>query len=101
MMRIFTRLAEATHFLAQAVETKNNEALASASRTALPPSWVIDRLRERNDATPLVELYAGREFPLDQDEFKLGGHAKELGHIHIDFVRSAGGWEVEQIWMCR
>ncbi|MDB5306274.1 MAG: hypothetical protein JWO38_6350, partial [Gemmataceae bacterium] len=25
----------------------------------------------------------------------------ELGHIHIDFVRSAGGWEVEQIWMCR
>ena len=100
-MRTFSNLAEAVRFLAAAIEDGDHGALAEASREALPADWVLDRLRERNAATPLVALYAGREFPRDVRELKLGGHHKELGHIHIDFVRSGAGWEVQRIWMCR
>jgi hypothetical protein len=100
-MRSFSDLGEAVGFLAAAVEAGDVAALAGACREPLPPGWVLDRLRERHEATPLARLYAGREFPEAAAEFKLGGHAQELGHIHIDFVRSGGGWEIERIWMCR
>jgi hypothetical protein len=49
----------------------------------------------------LLELYAEKEFPQDSWEFKLAGHGKELGHIHIDFVKSKAGWEIQKVWMCR
>jgi len=100
-MRAFSDLAEAVRFLAATVEGGDDASLADACHEALPPEWVITRLREQNAATPLVGLYAGRQFPQDARTFKLGGHGKELGHIHIDFVRSGAGWELEKIWMCR
>jgi hypothetical protein len=100
-MRSFTDLGEALRFLSAAVEGGNWGRLAEACREAVPPEWVLDRLRERNAATPLVRLYAGREFPADAQKFKLGGHGKKFGHIHIEFVRSDAGWELQRIWMCR
>lgn len=100
-MRTFSELADAVQFLATAIETGDNRALAEASQEKLPEDWVLDRLREVNQATPLVKLYAGRKFPRGAREFKLGGHDKELGHIHIDFVRSRPGWKIQRIWMCR
>jgi hypothetical protein len=62
---------------------------------------VLERLRERHESTPLSELYAGWEFPQNARQFKLGGHAKELGYIYIDFVKSKAGWEIQKVWMCR
>ena len=100
-MKTFSRLAEAVRFLVAAVENGDYDRLAEASHAALPPEWVLERLRERNAATPLIPLYTDREFPQDVREFKLGGHGAELGHIHIDFVRSDVGWEIQRIWMCR
>jgi len=100
-MRKFSRLADAVRFLARAIEAGDHSALAEASRDDLPADWVLDRLRKQNDATPLVKLYAGRKFPAAAREFKLGGHDRELGHIHIDFVRSGSRWEIQKIWMCR
>ena len=99
VMPKFTTLGEAARFLACAVESNDTKALAAGCHSALPPKWVIDRLRERNIATPLVNLYEGKEFPSESDDFRLGGYAKELGHIQIDFVKSDGAWEIEQIWM--
>jgi hypothetical protein len=100
-MRKFSKLADAVRFLARSIETRDDSALADASREDLPADWVLDRLREQNVATPLVTLYAGRKFPVAAKEFKLGGHDRELGHIHIDFVRSGTTWQIQKIWMCR
>ena len=100
-MRTFSELADAVRFLAEALEAGDDATLADACHEALPDKWIMDRLREQAAETPLVGLYAGRTFPRDGTRFKLGGHAKELGHIHIDFVRPKAGWEIERIWMCR
>jgi hypothetical protein len=100
-MRTFSTLAEAVSFLADALENRDDDALAGACHEPLPAEWIMDRLREQAAETPLVRLYAGRDFPSFGQTFKLGGHAKELGHIHIDFVRRDRGWEIQKIWMCR
>ena len=100
-MFTFVDLAGAVQFLADALEANDDDALANASREALPVSWILEQLREQNATTPFVELYAGRVFPPSATVYKLGGHSKELGHIHIDFVGSEIGWEIERIWMCR
>jgi hypothetical protein len=49
----------------------------------------------------LRERYGHLEFPARGDTFKLGGHASELGHLHVDFVRVEGGWRLRDIWNCR
>jgi hypothetical protein len=100
-VRAFGNLAGAVRFLAKVISKNDYGTLAAACREELPPEWVLDKLRERHESIPLPELYAGREFPKDAKRFKLGGHAKELGYIHIDFVKSKVGWEFEKIWMCR
>lgn len=100
-MQTFANLDEAVRFLARAIETGDHAALAAACHEQLPAARVLERLRERHQETPLPALYAGREFPEDGQQFKLGGHARELGHIPIDFARSAAGWELQRIWMCR
>ncbi len=100
-MRAFSDLSSAVDFIADALDRNDNTALAQASWAPLPADWVIERLKERHEATPLPQLYAGKEFPQDAQDFKLGGHAQELGHIHIDFAKSANGWEIARIWMCR
>ncbi len=100
-MRAFSNLAEAVKFLAQVVSLKDYEALAQACHEKLPQEWVLERLQDLQESTPLPELYAGWEFPRDARQFKLGGHGKELGHIHIDFVKSKAGWEIQKVWMCR
>lgn len=100
-MRQFSKLANAVRFLAWDIEAADYSALADASREDLLADWVLDRLREQNSRTPLVTLYAGRKFPTTAKDFKLGGHDRELGHIHIDFVRSGTMWHIQKIWMCR
>lgn len=100
-IQTFSELAEAVRFLAAALTERDDAALRRACREELPAEWVLKRLRERNRETPLPQLYVGREFPADAESFKLGGHDRELGHIHVDFVRSDAGWEIQRIWMCR
>jgi hypothetical protein len=100
-MRAFSNLAEAVMFLTQVISEGDYDTLAQSCRAELPKAWVLERLRERHESTPLPELYAGREFPQDVQQFKLGGHEKELGHIHIDFMKSKDGWVIQEIWMCR
>ena len=61
----------------------------------------IKALADRHAATSLRSLYVGRVFPARATRLKLGGHAQELGHVHVDFVRSESGWQLENIWQCR
>jgi hypothetical protein len=112
-VRRFTRLAQAVDFIAACCEQAGAESLAAQviNFQNLDPAkdfslssfytYVFGRLRERHAVASLRELYRGREFPEDETALKLGGHAKELGHIHIDFVRLADGWSLKSITMCR
>jgi len=49
----------------------------------------------------LSKIFKGRNFPADKTKLKLGGHNKELGHCHIDFVKVKGHWQLARIWQCR
>jgi hypothetical protein len=111
----FIDLSAAVEFIAQALDTDDHERLADACveefewREDIPglPMRREYRLREialladRHKRSSLRLLYAGRSFPSQDERFKLGGHGKELGHLHIDFVRSELGWQLENIWQCR
>jgi hypothetical protein len=112
----FACLSDAIDFLAVRLAAGDVDGIADqcsaaehdAARTSrnLPPprSYRLHAIRElgrRHRSQSLRSLYAGREFPADLSEFKLGGHAAELGHVHIDFVRAGAAWNLKEIWMCR
>jgi hypothetical protein len=61
----------------------------------------VQILAERHKDRSLRTLYEGRAFPQHEDRFTLGGHGRELGYVHIDFLRSISGWQLENIWECR
>jgi hypothetical protein len=100
-MRAFSDLSGAVVFIADALDRDDRTSLAEACQAPLPADWVIERLLEQHEETPLPQLYEGKEFPENAQRFKLGGHDQELGHIHIDFIKSTNGWEISKIWMCR
>lgn len=59
-------------------------------------------LRERHTAASLRALYAGRRLPGRPGAFKLGGHDRELGHVHVDLASADGErWWLHRVWMCR
>jgi hypothetical protein len=103
----FKTLAAATRLLDRAVETNNRKLLLaimpSSSTTVLSqqPAVFEQLARERQRTGDLSKLYKDREFPAGKDTFKLGGHDKELGHIHIDFIRDGDSWKLKDIWQCR
>lgn len=62
---------------------------------------LLDQLGRINQGTPLTQIYDGREFPEGADTMTLGGHNKELGHIHILFRKQDEGWVLWDLGMCR
>lgn len=62
---------------------------------------VFRALHAAQRTAPLADLFKNRSFPEDKNQLKLGGHNRELGHIHIDFIRMDGHWYLDRIWMCR
>ena len=106
--RSFSSVQEAVSFIVGCLENDDYNALCAAcvGREGRPSSFSQNRgvfinLKGLHARVPLSQLYAGATFPGDGDTFKLGGHGKELGHIHIDFVRTSGGWKLADIWGCR
>ena len=108
----FMELSSAIDFIARALETGDHGTLADACVTAeadcpgLPTRreyrlHAIKLLAHVHAENPLRVLYAGRAFPSKESRFKLGGHAQELGHLHLDFVREGSAWRIENVWQCR
>lgn len=99
----FTNLQQAVDFIAGALEATNftcvTEACLNVERK--PNEALLKNLQGLNKNRPLRQLYADRAFPTEASAFKLGGHMKELGFIHIDFIQTDGVWKLESIWMCR
>ncbi len=108
----FADLSDAIDFIARALDVGEHGALADACVTreldapGLPTRReyrlrAIELLAGVHREKPLRSLYAGRAFPPQESRFKLGGHARELGHLHVDFVREGRSWQLENIWLCR
>ncbi len=113
----FKRLRHAIEFLADALDRGDRDAIADAcaeEAPGRPPATTaglptareyllraISQLGERHAEQSLRARYRRRGFPWIRRSFKLGGHASELGHIHVDFVRADGGWALHKIWICR
>lgn len=76
-------------------------AQADAKDTRQTQLAYVKRLDADLGETKLAKVFEGREFPKDTATFKLGGHKKELGHCHIDFVKEGGSWRIIRIWQCR
>jgi hypothetical protein len=112
----FKQLSDAIEFLAGHLENGRHEAIADQCRDSLQDSEraipglpspreyrlrAIQALAQRHAERSLRSLYRWKTFPLLRKEFKLGGHAKELGHIHVDFDRSETGWCLKEVSICR
>ena len=93
-------LAKAVGFISACLD-KNDYKTLSAACTHAPNVHILKQLRVVHRKQPLGKLYAKRTFPAKGNSFKLGGHDKELGHIHIDFTKKDGAWRLKTIFMCR
>ena len=111
--RQFHDLSEGVAFIAECLESGSIAELHSdlelaEERLARRPDdldyfsrFVFAQLCDIHRRTDLRELYRDRAFPEDSEHFKLGGHMKELGCIHIDFEKGHHGWALRDIWLCR
>lgn len=112
----FSRLADAIEFLASHLGSDaeqemiadqfdiepNDRLLLVGDRT--PRDYRLDAIQALGDvhrARDLRDIYRGVEFPVDRPELTLGGHAKELGHIHLKFRRIDGAWVFAKTFICR
>jgi len=99
----FTNLQQAVDFLATSLESTNFVTITSAcvDTSRKPNDALLKYLQSQNQKTPFRQLYVDKSFPTNAPTFKLGGHMKELGSTHIDFVQTTGVWKLQAIWMCR
>jgi hypothetical protein len=108
-------LAAAVEFIVECLDSGDFDALGTACEKAhemqeqvqgLPSPAEYRRraiagLAQQHQQTRLDKLYSGLEFPDNITTHKLGGHGKELGHIHIDFRQAGEMWFLGEIWVCR
>ena len=105
----FETLVDALSFIERCLSNGEQDRLfgacvESCASNSLCPD-IFEELLTVHVKRRLRSLYLDRsppiEFPPDSDNFKLGGHQSELGHIHIDFQRLGSSWRLNKIWMCR
>jgi hypothetical protein len=96
----FTDLSDAVAFIVRCIEDNSpgrfSEAFIESESIPRLRANIFDELVKINKRTPLTALYEGKQFPSNDSSFKLGGHDKELGHIHIFFVKTYGVWHLSE-----
>ncbi len=100
----FTNLQHAVDFIATSLESTNDTVIASACldiKHQRSFEGALYVLRFINKSKPLRDMYADKSFPADKTSFTLGGHNKELGHVHICFIQTNGVWKLENIFECK
>jgi len=98
--KTFKKLTAAVGFISTCLDKNDFKTLAAACANA-PKGNVLKQLGIVHKKQPLPKLYAKRTFPAKGGAFKLGGHGKELGHIHVDFTKKDGDWVLQKIFVCR
>jgi hypothetical protein len=62
---------------------------------------IYRQLKDMHEERDLREMYKEREFPLDQDEFTLGGYDPVLFRLHIEFAKYSNGWSIRRVYLTR
>jgi hypothetical protein len=56
--------------------------------------------RTATEGNPIREMHPGGAKQIgDATKFKVGGHG--IGHLHIDWEKTDGGWRIAKVWGCR
>lgn len=102
----FANLQEAIKLITEALENNDHNGLKKVcvgknGKPANFPDYTFKNLKKLNKKKSLVEIYKDKIFPKGKKNFKLGGHMKELGCIHIDFIKKDDKWYIQDIWTCR
>ncbi len=105
---IFSTPIEAIEFICACIQQNNADKLYAAFSQETSEFWkdiLIQHLREIQDAETLecVFLEDGKitSFPEKETTLHLGGHSLHTHHLHITLVKTAHGWVLESILMCR
>ena len=109
----FHSLESAIAFVSECVETDAAVALFNQTMSAKSqekkffkePDYFVEAtfplLKKQFQVMDFRIRYKGHSFPENGKTFKLGGHDKELGHMHIDFLKIGDDWVIDKIWQCR
>ena len=111
-IKYFCSLSEAVVFIAECIGNNSaSELMAQLAHVGRPttmidyPAYFAQRifpqLKQRHQEIDFRVRYKDQSFSVDDVRFKLGGHMKELGYIHIDFMKTDQGWVLDDIWECR
>ena len=101
----FTNLQDAVSFMVTCLDQDATNSFDAAfvgpkGRSKMHMN-VFKGLKRINNTTPLITLYQRKEFPTNRPAFRLGGHRKELGFIHIVFVNTNAVWQLSDTYYCR
>jgi hypothetical protein len=104
----FSTPAEAIGFIDTCLLQNDADKLYSAFTVETTDLWkdpLIQHLREiqKNETLEHVFLEDGKisSFPEHESILNLGGHSLRTHHLNIKLVKSANGWILEYIYMCR
>lgn len=107
-IKCFQSLSQAVEFIAERLERiEALELMAQLAQISHPVNsdFFIDslfpELQKHHHELDFRIRYTKIHFPPGEVQFKLGGHMKELGCIHMDFVKIEQGWMLDAIWRCR
>ncbi len=109
----FNSLASAIDFISECVESNSaialfNQTMSSENqKTGLLKEtdyfikYTFPQLQKQFQIMDFRIRYKNNSFPENENFFKVGGHNKELGHIHMDFLKFEDNWIIKEIWQCR
>lgn len=112
-IRQFQSLVSAINFISECVETTSavilfNQTMASEIRKGNSSKeadyfikYTFPQLQRQFEIMDFRIRYKNHSFPESENTFTVGGHDKELGHIHIDFLKHGDNWIIKEIWQCR
>jgi hypothetical protein len=109
----FNSLSDAVDFISDCLEEDNPLRLGSEIEGMIDqieqdPDYLVyfidgiyRQLKDKHEERDLREIYKEREFPLDQDEFTLGGYDPVLFRLHIEFAKYSNGWSIRRVYLTR
>lgn len=104
----FTTPAEAIEFMDTCLLQNDADRLYSAFTQQTPDFWkdtLIQLLREIQETETLQRVFLEdgsiTTFPEQETVLHLGGHSLRTHHLNIRLVKTASGWVLEYIRMCR
>jgi hypothetical protein len=112
-IKSFRALSQAIDFIAELIERNAaSELMAQFAYIQHPQvagphystsftNHIFPQLQTYHHEINFRARYEGKRFPADETRYTLGGHMKELGCIHIDFIKKEQGWVLDSIWECR